>query len=207
MTREANEHSGVLKLSAVLAEALRQRDAYTRLHSDRVMALANGIGVELGLSSNELDVLELGSCLHDIGKIVVPDVVLMKPGRLDDAEMSVMQLHPSVGGDLIAAYEHPRSEVVAKVIRHHHEWFNGEGYPDKLAGEGIPLLARIVTLVDNYDAMAVRRVYQGARPHVEIMQIMDSESGTKLDPDMFACFTRVIEKPEYAVFKAASIIQ
>lgn len=207
MTREANEHSGVLKLSAVLAEALRQRDAYTRLHSDRVMALANGIGVALGLSSSELDILELGSCLHDIGKIVVPDVVLMKPGRLDNDEMSVMQLHPSVGGDLIAAYEHPRSEVVSKVIRHHHEWFNGEGYPDKLAGEDIPLLARIVTLVDNYDAMAVRRVYQGARPHAEIMQIMDSESGTKLDPDMFACFTRVIEKPDYAGFKAAGDIQ
>lgn len=207
MTREANEHSGVLKLSAVLAEALRQRDAYTRLHSDRVMALANGIGVALGLSSSELDILELGSCLHDIGKIVVPDVVLMKPGRLDNDEMSVMQLHPSVGGDLIAAYEHPRSEVVSKVIRHHHEWFNGEGYPDKLAGEDIPLLARIVTLVDNYDAMAVRRVYQGARPHAEIMQIMDSESGTKLDPDMFACFTRVIEKPDYAEFKAAGETQ
>lgn len=103
---------------------------------------------------------------------------------------------------MVAAYEHPRAERVAKVIRHHHEWFDGSGYPDKLAGEGIPLLARIVTLVDNYDAMAVRRVYQGARPHAEIMQIMDSESGTKLDPDLLVCFMRVIEKPEYAGFKA-----
>jgi len=207
MTREASDHSGVLKLSAVLADALRQRDAYTRLHSDRVMALANGIGEALGLSGNELHVLELGASLHDIGKIVVPDVVLMKPGRLDDAEMRVMQLHPSVGGDLIAAYEHPRSELVSKVVRHHHEWFDGSGYPDKFAGEDIPLLARIVTLVDNYDAMAVRRVYQGARPHAEIMQIMDSESGSKLDPDIFACFTRVIAQPEYAEFKAAGEVQ
>ncbi|MBF4987175.1 HD-GYP domain-containing protein [Methylophilus sp. 14] len=203
MTREADDHSGVLKLSAVLADALRQRDAYTRLHSDRVMALANGIGVALGLSGNELHVLELGASLHDIGKIVVPDVVLMKPGRLDDAEMRVMQLHPSVGGDLIAAYEHPRSEPVSKVIRHHHEWFDGSGYPDNLAGEGIPLLARIVTLVDNYDAMAVRRVYQGARPHHEIMQIMESEAGTKLDPEMFKRFVQVIDDPRYAMFKAS----
>lgn len=202
MTQEAKDHSGVLRLSAVLADALRRRDAYTRLHSDRVMALANGIGVELNLSDSELHVLELGSSLHDIGKIVVPDVVLMKPGRLDNDEMRVMQLHPSVGGYLIAAYEHPRSELVSKVIRHHHEWFDGSGYPDRLAGEDIPLLARIVTMVDNYDAMAVRRVYQGARPHAEIMQIMDSESGTKLDPDIFACFKRVIEQANYAQFKA-----
>jgi HD-GYP domain-containing protein (c-di-GMP phosphodiesterase class II) len=195
-------HRGVLRLSAVLADALRQRDAYTRLHSDRVMSLANGIGLEVGLSTDELRVLELGSGLHDIGKIVVPDVVLMKPGRLDGDEMRIMQQHPAVGGDMIAAYEHPRAERVAKVIRHHHEWFDGSGYPDKLAGEGIPLLARIVTLVDNYDAMAVRRVYQGARPHAEIMQIMDSESGTKLDPDLLLRFMRVIEKPEYAGFKA-----
>jgi HD-GYP domain-containing protein (c-di-GMP phosphodiesterase class II) len=207
MTREANDHTGVLKLSAVLADILRQRDAYTRLHSDRVMALANGIGLALGLSRQELDVLELGACLHDIGKIVVPDVLLLKPGRLNDDEMSVMQQHPSVGGDLIAAYEHPRSELVSRVVRHHHEWFNGEGYPDKLAGEGIPLLSRIVTMVDNYDAMAVRRVYQGARAHAEIMQIMDSESGTKLDPDILACFTRVIERPEYTMFKAVGELQ
>lgn len=202
MASEVNDHSSVLKLSAVLDNALRQRDAYTRLHSDRVMALANGIGLELGLTRQELDVLELGACLHDIGKIVVPDVVLLKPSRLNDDELTIMRQHPVVGGELIAAYEHPRAELVSKVVRHHHEWFNGEGYPDKLAGEGIPLLSRIVTLVDNYDAMSVRRVYQGARPHDEIIRIMHSESGTKLDPDILASFMRVIEKPEYQGYRA-----
>lgn len=202
MSHEKNPR-GVLRLSAVLADALRQRDAYTRLHSDRVMSLSNAIGVEIGLSSDELRALELGSGLHDIGKIVVPDAVLLKPTRLDADEMKVMQQHPSVGGDLIAVYEHPQAERVAKVVRHHHEWFDGTGYPDKLAGENIPLMARIVTLVDNYDAMAVRRVYQGARPHSEIMRIMQSEAGTKLDPDLLSHFMRVIEKPEYAGFKAA----
>ncbi len=195
-------HGGVLKLSAVLADALRLRDAYTCLHSDRVMSLANGIGVALGLSADELRVLELGSGLHDIGKIVVPDAVLMKPGRLEGHELAIMQQHPVVGGNLIAAYEHPWALRVSAVVRHHHEWFNGEGYPDRLAGEAIPLLARIVTLVDNYDAMAVRRVYQGARPHAEIMQVMASEAGTKLDPVLFACFAKVIEDPAYARFKA-----
>jgi len=204
MSRTAADHSGVIRLGAVLANALRQRDAYTRLHSDRVMALANGIGLALGLSSAELDTLELGASLHDIGKIVVPDTTLLKPTQLADDEIRIMQQHPVVGGDLIAAYEHPRSETISKAVRHHHEWFNGQGYPDRLAGEEIPLLARIVTVVDNYDAMAVRRAYQAARPHSEIIQIMASESGTKLDPEIFSRFTQMIEKPEYAVFKAAA---
>lgn len=203
MDRQVNDSGGVLKLSAVLADVLRMRDAYTRLHSDRVMSLAIGIGLELGLSGDDLRVLELGAGMHDIGKVVVPDHVLMKPGKLDGEEKAIMQQHPVVGGELIGAYEHPRAERVAKVIRHHHEWFDGSGYPDNLAGEAIPLLARIVTLVDNYDAMAVRRVYQGARPHAEIMQIMESEAGTKLDPHIFSQFKRVIAKPEYQVFVAA----
>lgn len=202
MDRQVSDSGGVLKLSAVLADVLRLRDAYTRLHSDRVMSLAIGIGLALGLSGEELRVLELGAAMHDVGKVVVPDHVLMKPGKLDGEEKAIMQQHPVIGGDLVAAYEHPRSPKVAQVIRHHHEWFDGSGYPDKLAGESIPLLARIVTLVDNYDAMAVRRVYQGARPHGEIMQIMDSESGTKLDPELFGHFKRVIEKPEYQSFIA-----
>lgn len=203
MSEAVSKHSGVLHLGKVFADALRMRDAYTRLHSDRVMGLSKGIGLDIGLSRQELDALELGACLHDIGKIVVPDAVLMKPTRLDADDRAIMQVHPEVGANLIAAYAHNEANKVAQVVRHHHEWFDGSGYPDRLAGEAIPLLSRIVTVVDNYDAMAVRRVYQGARPHAEIMQIMDSESGTKLDPEMFGHFKRVIEKPEYRSFIAA----
>ncbi|HEY0905724.1 MAG TPA: HD domain-containing phosphohydrolase [Methylophilus sp.] len=195
----------VLHLGKVFADALRMRDAYTRLHSDRVMALSHGIALDLGLSDEELAALEVGSCLHDIGKIVVPDQVLLKPSKLDDEEMAVMRLHPAVGADLISAYEHRDAARVATVIRHHHEWFDGSGYPDQLAGEGIPLLARIVTIVDNYDAMAVRRVYQGARSHDAIMEIMASEAGSKLDPDLLARFIRVIEHPDYVHFRAAAV--
>jgi len=203
MNEPASNHRGVLHLSKVFADALRMRDAYTRLHSDRVMSLSKGIGQAIGLTSKELDALELGACLHDIGKIVVPDAVLLKPSKLDDIEFAVMQSHPSVGADLIEVYEHDDAQRIASVVRHHHEWFNGSGYPGRLAGEAIPLLSRIVTVVDNYDAMAVRRVYQGARPHHEIMQIMESEAGTKLDPEMFKRFVQVIDDPRYAMFKAS----
>ncbi|WP_036307776.1 HD-GYP domain-containing protein [Methylophilus sp. 5] len=203
MNEPASNHRGVLHLSKVFADALRMRDAYTRLHSDRVMSLSKGIGQAIGLSSKELDALELGACLHDIGKIVVPDAVLLKPSKLDEREFAIMQSHPSVGADLIEVYEHDDAHRIADVVRHHHEWFNGSGYPGRLVGEAIPLLARIVTVVDNYDAMAVRRVYQGARPHHEIMQIMESEAGTKLDPEMFKRFVQVIDDPRYAMFKAS----
>lgn len=158
--------------------------------------------IALGLSGDELRVLELGASLHDIGKIVVPDRVLMKPAKLDEDELAVMQQHPVVGGNLLAAYENPRAALVASVVRHHHEWFDGNGYPDKLSGEAIPLLARIVSVVDSYDAMAVRRVYQGARLHGEIIEIMSGEAGSKLDPVILERFMQVIEKPEYVVFKA-----
>lgn len=201
MTLEENNR-GVLRLSAVLADALRLRDVYTRLHSDRVMALAEGIGRALGLTHGELQVLELGASLHDIGKIVVPDRVLMKPGKLDAEEMALMQQHPAVGSALIEAYEHPRAARVSRVVRHHHEWFNGGGYPDRLAGEEIPVLARIVSVVDSYDAMAVRRVYHAARQHDEIVAIMASEAGTKLDPALLEVFLRVIETSTYSAFKA-----
>lgn len=202
MNEAVSNHGGVLHLGKVFADALRMRDAYTRLHSDRVMALSNGVGLEIGLTRQELDALELGACLHDIGKIVVPDSVLMKPSKLTEAEFAIMQTHPAVGANLIEVYEHEDAQRIADIVRYHHEWFDGSGYPGHLVGEAIPLLSRIVTVVDNYDAMAVRRVYQGARPHAEIMRIMDSESGTKLDPEIFSHFKRVIEKPEYQSFIA-----
>lgn len=202
MDMAINQSAGILHLSKVLADALRMRDAYTRLHSDRVMMLSRGIGLDIGLSNDELSALELSSCLHDIGKIVVPDRVLMKPSKLDEEELSLMQQHPVVGADLVSAYEHPSANLVSKIIRHHHEWFDGNGYPDKLSGENIPLLSRIVTVVDNYDAMAVRRVYQGARQHDEILDIMTKEAGTKLDPEILDRLLRVLSKPEYAVYKA-----
>jgi HD-GYP domain-containing protein (c-di-GMP phosphodiesterase class II) len=145
----------------------------------------------------------LGACLHDIGKIVVPDAVLMKPSKLNDEEFAIMQTHPSVGANLIEVYEHEDAQRIADIVRYHHEWFDGSGYPGHLVGEAIPLLSRIVTVVDNYDAMAVRRVYQGARPHDEILRIMESESGTKLDPDLFQRFVKVIHDPRYAEFKAS----
>lgn len=202
MDMAINQQAGIFQLSKVLADALRMRDAYTRLHSDRVMMLSRGIGLDIGLSNDELIALELSSCLHDIGKIVVPDRVLMKPSKLDVEELSLMQQHPVVGANLVSAYEHPNASLVSEVIRHHHEWFDGNGYPDKLSGEKIPLLSRIVTVVDNYDAMAVRRVYQGARPHDEILDIMAKEAGTKLDPEMLERLLRVLSKPEFAVYKA-----
>lgn len=191
--------------SKAFSDALKIRDAYTRLHSERVMHLSKQLAIEISLSECEIQMLQLASALHDIGKIAIPDHVLLKPTSLAPNELEVMQTHPEVGAKVIGAFEHEDAQHVAIAIKHHHEWFDGSGYPDRLSGEEIPILSRVIAVADNYDAMAVRRVYNSDRKHSEIMHIMASESGSKLDPHLFNLFTRIIEKDENRVYQARQL--
>lgn len=175
--------------------ALKNRDAYTRLHSDRVMEISLAIADHLGLTERECKLLKIAAALHDIGKIGIPDSILLKPSRLSSEEFTIMQTHPDIGADVLLTFEYPDSDVIAQAIRHHHENFDGSGYPYNLAGSDIPLLSRIITLADNYDAMATRRVYQRPREHLSILSEMHAEVATKHDPDLFAYFIKVIEDP------------
>ena len=176
----------------VITAALHERDAYTRFHCDRVMRLAQALGEACGLSRAELKTLHLGAVFHDIGKIGVPDAVLLKPGRLTAPEWQLMKAHAEQGERIFRSAALECADEVAPIIRHHHESFDGSGYPDGLKGEGIPLLCRILLVVDGYDAMATARSYHRARSHEEVMQIMESEQGTKLDPAVLAEFARLV---------------
>jgi HD-GYP domain-containing protein (c-di-GMP phosphodiesterase class II) len=176
-----------------LSVALCERDSYTREHCDRVNLLTAELGAACGLSSDDLAVLSLASIVHDIGKVGVPDRVLLKPGRLDADEWEVMKSH-SVKGERIAEnMRMTRAGVIAKIVRHHHESFDGNGYPDGLKGEDIPIHCRVLLVVDGYDAMGSSRPYHEGRPHQKIMGILDSESGRKLDPEIFRVFSGLIE--------------
>src|SRR6185503_16231686 len=124
--------------------------------------MALTVGRALGMTRNELEDLRYGAILHDIGKIGVPDAVLQKPSRLEEAEWALMRQHPAIGAGILAPIPHLAG--AALVVRHHHERYDGGGYPDGLAGEAIPLGARILTVVDSYSAIVDRRVYKGARP-------------------------------------------
>jgi len=179
-----------------LAVALGERDSNTLLHSDRVVRLAIEIGSHLNLSERELEVLAMGAQFHDIGKIGIPDNVLSKPAVFEASEWAIMKQHPLIGERIVRAIGDKYSPEVAQVVRHHHENFNGSGYPDGLAGEDIPLCSRIIALADNYDAMAVSRPYHKARTHQEVMNILHDDAGTKHDPELLQAFCVVIENSE-----------
>jgi response regulator RpfG family c-di-GMP phosphodiesterase len=184
-----------------LSVALGYRDLLTRLHSERVQGLSREIGVHFGLSRNELNALHIAASFHDIGKIGIPDHILLKPAQFDEAEWETMKQHSEIGEKIMAATELEGSHQAALLIRHHHEHYNGQGYPDKLSGANIPICARIISIADSYDAMAVTRSYHNARTHPEIMAILHEETGAKHDPELMSYFSEIIESSNYKAAK------
>lgn len=181
------------KWDAALVVALGEKDGYSREHSDRVCKICTELGKNLGLSVHDLHALILASLLHDIGKIGIPDSVLLKNGKLNDEEWEIMKSHSARGEHIFNSLELDDSEAIAGAIRSHHEHYNGKGYPDGLKGEDISVIARIIAITDSYDAMTTRRAYQHARTHSETMKIIKDESGTKMDPYIVSMFSKIIE--------------
>jgi HD-GYP domain-containing protein (c-di-GMP phosphodiesterase class II) len=179
-----------------LSLALAERDRYTGGHCDRVLALAVELGARLDFSWRELELLALSARFHDLGKIGIPDYILHKPGTLDDEEWNCMQRHAEIGERIVRGIGCEHADEVARAVRHHHEYFDGSGYPDGLSGTSIPLFARVIALIDNYDATAFDRPYRNSMPHGEVMELLHSEVGSKHDPDLLHAFTALIEKPE-----------
>jgi HD-GYP domain-containing protein (c-di-GMP phosphodiesterase class II) len=190
----------LIKFTKALAAALGERDQYTRLHSERVVALSSALGKKSGLTAHELSVLTIAASFHDIGKIGIPDSVLLKPGELDEPEWEIMKTHPERSQRIVLAIEYEGVEEIAGVVRHHHEHFDGGGYPDRLSGEEIPPLSRILSIADAYDAIATPRSYHRQRTHGEIMVILAGEEGTKYDPSIARRFAEMID---HSAYKAA----
>ena len=192
----------LVRETAAVIRAFRERDENTFMHSSRTCAISLETGRVCGLSSADLAVLKLAAELHDVGKIGIPDRILLKPGRLDEEEMRLMKTHPRIGYNILASIPDQQIGAVAEVVLHHHEAIDGTGYPDGLKGEAMPVLSRIVSVADSYDAMATVRPYHKLRSHAEVMRILFEEQGSKYDPYVLAAFTRVIESSPY---KAAAI--
>ncbi len=203
-TRDQGDPAYVVlhRYTKALSVALGYRDLYTRVHSDRVVALSETLGSRLGLSEHELGILRIAATFHDIGKIGIPDHILLKPARLDEEETAAMQLHAEVGAKIVLATELEGAEEAARIIRHHHERFDGAGYPDGLAGDDIPLSSRIVGIADSYDAMSTPRAYHHARVHAEIMEVLREETGGKHDPRLMPIFREIVES---SAFKAREV--
>ena len=185
------------KYTQALSVALGYRDPLTQLHSERVRGLAEELGSECELSDEDIGILKIAASFHDIGKIGIPDPVLLKPGAYDEDDWQVMKRHPQIGADIILATGLEGAEYAADVIRSHHEHYDGSGYPEGLSGNEIPVLCRIISIVDAYDAMAMTRSYHQARSHSKIMQIIHQESGVIFDPALLKIFDKLIQNIQY----------
>ena len=173
-----------------LSATVDARDAYTAGHSRRVQQLALAIGRELGLSQAELDLLGHAALFHDIGKLAIPDAILLKPASLTPEEWDLMQRHAEEGARIIDRLGFLNDAVPA--IRHHHERFDGTGYPDRLHGEEIPLGARIIHVADALDSMLTTRIYRAARPAGEALDELRRAAGSQFCPRCVAALERIL---------------
>lgn len=177
--------------ATAVSMALHERDIATYQHCDRVARLCLQLGAACGLSTRELTLLHLSAAFHDIGKIGIPDRILKKTTALSAREWTVMRSHAVRSERIVLAAALDDGETIAKAVRHHHERFDGSGYPDGLAGEEIPILSRIIAVADAYDAMLHRR-YAARRTHAEIIEELQREAGRQHDPNLVKTFVRVI---------------
>ncbi|MBW7476028.1 HD-GYP domain-containing protein [Paenibacillus oenotherae] len=186
-----------------LIMATEVRDAYTAGHNMRVALYALRLAEEMGLTSDQLRAIAQGGVVHDVGKLKVPDSILNKPGKLTHEERFVIEMHPVSGYDMCKRLGFLHDEL--SVIRSHHEKWDGSGYPDRIAGEHIPLLARITAIADVYDALTSSRSYRKAMSHDEAMAIIEREQGSHFDPACVAAWIRLAqENPEFFHEMAAS---
>ncbi len=170
-----------------LARSIEAKDPYTHGHCERLSELSAGLGKRIGLNEEEITALRRGGVVHDIGKVGVPDSILLKPGKLNDSEWMIMREHPATGEKICAPLKSFR--LVLPIIRHHHEKLNGTGYPDGLTGNAIPLLARILQIVDVFDALTTERPYRHALSTAESFNIIEDEVKRGWwDPDLFQQF-------------------
>lgn len=170
---------------------IEAKDSYTRGHSERVHYSSMLMAVEQGISQAEQKILNWSALLHDIGKIGIPEEILTKPGRLTDAEYSIVKEHPSKGVNILKPLKH----LVASIpgILHHHEQYDGNGYPAGLRGKEIPLISRIIAVADTFDAITSDRAYRKGLPHEKALKIINEVSGTQLDPEQVQVFNKIYQ--------------
>ncbi len=169
-----------------LVRSLEAKDPYTKLHSERVTDLALRIAEEMGCSPESIESLRFAGHLHDIGKIGIRDEILMKPGRLTKEEFEIIKTHPVIGAEIVSHLGLLPEEKA--IIRHHHERWDGKGYPDGLLGEETPLLSRILAVADTYDAITSHRPYRTAQSHEFAFEQIRSNGGTQFDPEVVKAF-------------------
>jgi ribonuclease P protein subunit RPR2 len=193
-SRSAELRRSYMLTVRALASAVEARDAYTGRHAERVAAYGLALAEVFGMRLGDEPEIEFGFLLHDAGKVAVPDAILFKPGPLTDAERLVMQQHPVTGSEIVREIDF--LGAARDVIRSHHERWDGSGYPDGLAGQDIPLSARVFAVADTLDALTTRRPYREPSTIAVAREIIDAGGGTHFDPAVIAAFH---ELPDSAI--------
>ena len=190
--KDANDklEKAYLETIQTLRFTVEAKDTYTRGHSDRVSEYSVLIGKYLNLSDEDLHLLKIGGLFHDIGKIGVPDSILLKTEKLTDDEYSEIKNHPTIGAHILS--NATIFEKAIPIVKYHHERYDGFGYPSKLAGENIPYLARIAAVADSFDAMTSKRTYRDSLPMDVVKQEIEKNKGTQFDPKIADVFLDIL---------------
>jgi putative two-component system response regulator len=186
--QEQDSHTRFRVIQA-LAAAIDAKQSYTAEHSRRVTSIATAIGRTMGLGDEDLSLLEMAAAVHDVGKIGVPDGVLNKPGPLDNSEWELMRAHSEQGADIVGQV--PELKCVSQIVRHHHERIDGTGYPDRLSGDDIPILSRVIAVADAFECMTGDRVYRPACSTLEAVKRLEEGSGVQFDTAIVSAFLSV----------------
>lgn len=181
-------------LASALANAIEARDSYLHGHCERLASLAVRIAELRGLAAEEIEAVRLGGILHDVGKIGIPDRVLLKPAALDEDERAIIEQHPAIGDKLLEPLD--LLAAARPIVRHHHERWDGAGYPDRLGGDEIPLIARIVSVADSIEVMTSRQLYRHPLAPDEVVAELRRHSGGQWDPEIVDIALGLIERGE-----------
>mgnify|MGYP004567436261 CR=1 FL=1 len=181
----------------ILRHTVEAKDPYTRGHSDRVSEFSVLIGQKMNLDSDTIHDLKIGGLFHDIGKIGIPDSILLKESKLDDNEYSQIKNHPTIGAHILG--DAKVFENIIPIVKHHHEKFDGTGYPSGLKGLEIPLIARIASVADTFDAMTSKRTYRDSLPISVVKEELKRCSGSQFDPEIASIFLDILENDYYKI--------
>lgn len=175
----------------ILRQTVEAKDPYTRGHSDRVSEFAVLIGTKMGLDEKTIHILKIGGLFHDIGKIGIPDSILLKESKLSDDEYSQIKNHPTIGAHILG--NATVFQDIIPIVKYHHERYDGRGYPSQLAGTDIPLIARITAVADAFDAMTSKRTYRDSLPMEKVISEFQRCRGTQFDPELTDVFLDILE--------------
>lgn len=180
-----------LDIIQTIRATVEAKDSYTRGHSDRVSAYSVLLGKHLHLNEDEQEILKIGGLFHDVGKIGIPDTILLKNGKLTDEEYNEIKKHPQIGANILGESELFKN--IIPFVKYHHERYDGRGYPEGLAGDNIPYVARIAAVADSFDAMSSRRVYRDSLPKEIVREEIVKNLGTQFDPEIGSTFLDIID--------------